>query len=73
MGYRYTTEDRILGGSREERLNPKFETSNRPGIGDLGARRLPNPMVKNTELQTIPEQDARRRARIGLPSHLVRR
>ena len=67
MGYRYTTEDRIYGGSMEGRLNPKFETSNRPGIGDLGARNLPNPMVKNTELQTMPDHDARRRRRIGLP------
>jgi hypothetical protein len=67
MGYRYNIEDRIFGGSMEGRLNPKFETSNRPGIGDLGARRLPNPMVKNTEMQTIPEQDAQRRSRIGLP------
>ena len=72
MGYRYTTEDRIYGGSHEERLNPKFETSNRTGIGDLGARRMPSPMVKNTELQTIPEQDARRHARIGLPGHFKR-
>ena len=73
MGYRYNTEDRIFGGSMEGRLNPKFETSNRPGIGDLGARTLPNPMVKNTELQTIPEQDARRRSRIGLPEGRFKR
>jgi hypothetical protein len=73
MGYRYNIEDRIYGGSFDDRLNPKFETSNRPGIGDLGARRLPNPMVKNTEMQTIPEQDSRRRGRIGLPEGRFKR
>jgi hypothetical protein len=72
MGYRYGTEDRILGGSMEARLNPHFGKTN-PGVGDLGARRLPNPMVKNTELQTVPEQDALRRTRIGLPNRLSRK
>jgi hypothetical protein len=65
MAYRYTTEDRIFGGSFVERLNPHFGKTG-PGIGDLGAARLPSPMVKNTEMQTVPEQDARRHGRIGL-------
>jgi hypothetical protein len=65
MAYRYTTEERIFGGSYEERLNPHFGKT-KPGVGDLGAARLPNPMVKNTELQAVPEQDARRRSRTGL-------
>jgi hypothetical protein len=69
---RERTDEVNLSGSFTDRLNPKFETSNRPGIGDLGASRLPTPMVRNTEARAVPEQDARRHARIGLPGHFKR-
>jgi hypothetical protein len=39
----------------------------------LGAKHLPNPMVKNTELQTVPEQNTRRRRLIGLPARFDRK
>lgn len=61
-----------LSGSFTDRLNPEFGPTG-PGHGHLGAKRLPNPMVHNTELKTIPEQDRRRLKRIdGLPEKFKR-
>ena len=56
-------DDRSLSGSFTDRLNPEFGPTG-PGVGHLGAKHLPNPMVHNTELKTIPEQDSRRLRRI---------
>lgn len=68
---RYRLDERNLGGSMTPRLNPHFGPAG-PGMGHLGAKHLPNPMVKNTELGSVPEQDARRHARIGLPDRFKR-
>ena len=72
MGYRYSTEDRIFGGSMEPRLNPEFG-------GDrlnakLGPRR-PTPLVKATSNNNcIPEHgNEQRRRLIGLPSRFDRK
>lgn len=71
MAEKYNVNQRIRGGAFDDRLNPHFGKT-APGIGDLGAAHLPNPMVKSTDLQAIPEQDARRHGRIGLPSRFKR-
>jgi hypothetical protein len=70
MGYRYTTEDRILGGSMEPRLNPKIVE--RQLNAKLGYEK-PNPLVRETSTGCVYENgQAKRRSVIGLPSRFDR-
>lgn len=72
MAYRYTTEERIFGGSMAPRLNPEFG-------GDrlnakLGPRR-PTPLVKATSHGDCIRENGneQRRRLIGLPSRFDRK
>lgn len=72
MGRRYSTEDRISGGSMEGRLNPDF------GSDALntkhGPSNYPSPLIRSTGGgNCIREQGkGRRRGLIGLPGRFDR-
>jgi hypothetical protein len=68
MGHRYTTEDRILGGSMEPRLNPEFRSTHLNS--KLGPPNLPSPMVKEGCLRE--HGNTQRRRLIGLPPRFDR-
>jgi hypothetical protein len=70
MGYRYKTEDRILGGSMEPRLNPKLAE---PQLNaKLGPAR-PRPLVRETSTGCVYENGKQaRRDVIGLPGRFSR-
>jgi hypothetical protein len=46
MAYRYTTEERIFGGSMAPRLNPKI--CNTGLNAKIGTSNLPSPLVRGT-------------------------
>jgi len=72
MARRYTTEDRILGGSMEGRFNPEFGAD---GLNTKhGPSNYPSPLMKATGGgNCIREQGkARRRRLIGLPAKFER-
>lgn len=71
MGYRYSLDDRIFGGSMEPRLNPSFG-------GDrinakLGPGR-PTPLVRETSQRgcVYETEKSERRGRIGLSARFFR-
>ena len=72
MGRRYTTEDRILGGSMEGRLNPEF------GATHLNAKHgpsnYPSPLIKATGGGNCVGEhgNGQRRRLIGLPTKFER-
>jgi hypothetical protein len=70
MGRRYTTEERIFGGSMEPRLNPKIaDTALNAKIGG----RFPSPMVRQTNTSCVQENGAEaRKSRIGIPDRFKR-
>lgn len=72
MGYRYTTEERIFGGSMEPRLNPEF------GGDRLNAKLGPNrptPLVRSTSHGACVRErgNEQRRRLIGLPPRFDRK
>jgi hypothetical protein len=68
MGYRYCTEDRILGGSMDPRLNPDIVQR---GLNQKIGGAMPRPLVHCSERQ-VPDQQGGRRGRIGLPDKFTR-
>jgi hypothetical protein len=70
MGYRYSTGDRTFGGSMDRRLNPRIVSTELNT--KIGSQHLPDPMVRSTETKCVPEQDAGRKARIGIPERFRR-
>jgi hypothetical protein len=66
MGYRYTTEDRILGGSMEDRLSPRIAQT---GLNQKIGGNMPQPLVHCND-KAVPDQQGGRRARVGLPKKL---
>ena len=71
MGYRYTTEDRILGGSCDPRLVPKIV--NTQLNAKLRPPHTPVPSVRETSSGEMFEQEPRRKERIGLPDRFLRK
>jgi hypothetical protein len=71
MGYRYTTEDRIYGGSCDPRLVPKIV--NTQLNAKLRPPGTPIPSVRETSSGEMWEQEPSRKARIGLPDRFLRK
>lgn len=70
MGYRYSVNDRIFGGSMEPRLNP--EIVDRRLNAKIG-RELPRPVVRETTTGCVSYGgDNERRRLIGLPPRFDR-
>ena len=64
MAYRYTTEERVFGGSMSPRLNPKIaDTQLNAKIGG----KFPSPVASATDTGMVPAHDSGRKARINMP------
>lgn len=68
---RYTTEERIFGGSCDPRLAPKINSTELNARG--GVRNWPSPLVRETSKSgCLYEENNGRKNRIGVPDRFKR-